>query len=136
MARKISSRTVLNRKALTAIREGAVAGLEDLGKAVLATAHPHVPDDLPYGVGLIVEGDYGVWSDGKKVAGNGSKPRSVKTREGVTLVVGFPFPMRLYELGSVHQPSRPVLTPAMLEEIPGTESFIRPAVQQKLAGVR
>jgi hypothetical protein len=133
MARRISSRVVLNRKCLTAIREGEVAGLEAFGQAVLATAQPNVPDDIPYGEGLVTEGDYGVWSDGKKVAGGGGKPRGVRTKEGVTLVVGFPFPMRFYEKGTVHQPARPVLTPAMLGELGSVVGHMSRSVRSALA---
>jgi len=135
MPGKVSTRVVVNRKALTAIREGEVAGMERLALAVLATAQPNVPDAPPYGEGLVVEGDYGVWSDGRKVAGGASKPRSVRTKEGVTIVVGYPFPMRFYEEGTIHQPARPVLTPAMLAELPNAHGYLRPEIQGHLRRV-
>jgi hypothetical protein len=134
MARRVSSRTVLNRKALTAIREGHVAGLEAMAQRTLELAQPNVPDD-PKTPEQIV-GDYGVWADGKKVAGTGPKPRAVRTKQGVTMVVGYPFPMRFYEEGTVHQPARPVLTPVMLDVAPDVANFVRLEVRPRLARVR
>ena len=136
MPGKVSTRVVINRKALTAIREGEVAGMERLALAVLATANPNVPDAPPYGEGLVVEGDYGIWADGKKVAGGASKPRSLRTKEGVTMITGYPFPMRFYEEGTVHQPARPVVTPAVLEDISNTPGYMQAEISPRLRNLR
>lgn len=126
--RKVSARCVLNYKALDAIRKGLVDGLSDMGRATIADTH--APDDDPTGQGLVTTGDWGVWADGRKVAGTASKPRTVKTPKGaIVLVVGYGFPGRFNELGTVHQPARPFLTPAMLETIPGTEDYVRGPVR-------
>jgi hypothetical protein len=123
MARKVSARTVLNRSKLDEIHGGFVDAMAEIGARTLATAAPNVPDD-PTTAATIV-GDWGVWSDGKKVAGNGTKPRSVSVKEGITLLVGFPFPMRFHEEGTIHEPARPVLTPAMIEVLPETGPAIK-----------
>lgn len=133
MARKLSSRVVVNRKALSAIREGAVAGLEQLAIDTLAAAAPNVPDDDPIGVGLVTTGSYGVWADGKKVAGLGQKPRREKVKTGVTLIVGYDFPARFNEGGTIHQPARPFLTPAMVKEVPGADKTLGVQVRRRLA---
>lgn len=129
-----SSRTVLNRRTLNALQAGFVDGLEDLGQAVLAATHP--PHDDPAGQGLQVAGDYGVWANGRKVAGGATrKPRSVRTGKGITLVVGFPFPARFNEIGTVHQPARPFLTPAVLAETPNTPDLLGRKVRARLSGL-
>lgn len=133
MARRESSRCVLNRRALNAIAQGFVAGMAEMGAAVIETAHP--PDATPFGEGLVTTGDWGVWAAGKKVAGTAAKPRSARTKEGITLVAGFGFPGRFQELGTIHQPARPFLTPAMLQVIPGAADFIRRPVRKALARV-
>lgn len=131
----VSRRTVLNRKALTALAEGFVEGMAAMGAAVIAVAHP--PDQDPTGQGLITTGDWGVWAGTKKVAGTATKPRSAKLSKtgGIMLVAGYDFPGRFQELGTIHQPARPFLTPAMLQVIPGAEDFIRPAVVKRLKAI-
>lgn len=132
MARKISSRTVVNRKALSAISAGFVDGLEELGRTIVERVEP--PDD-PATKERIV-GDYGVWANGRKVAGGASKPRAARVKEGITLIVGYPFPMRLQELGSVHQPARPVFSPVAFAELPGMGAYLKPPVRARLATVK
>lgn len=132
MARRVGVRVVQNRKALDAIREGLVAGLEAVGQAVIGQA---VPPDDPTTVEKIV-GDYGVWADGKKVAGTAQKPRSAKVKTGITLLAGFPFPARFNEMGTVHQPPRPFLTPTLTEVVPGTGRYLSIAVRKRIAGLR
>lgn len=132
MARKPNVRTVLNRRALTAIRAGLVDGVEGLGQAIVARTHP--PDDPRTAETIGV--DYGVWADGRKVAGGASKPRGQSVRKGVTLVVGVGFPGRFNEIGTVHQPARPFFTPEVLAEIPETAGYLRPAVKAAIGRVR
>lgn len=134
MARKVNARTVVNRQALDAIRAGIVDAMEAMGQRVLSVAR--VPDAPPYGQGLVETGDFGVWSDGKKVAGGASKPKGVTVKRGATLIVGFGFPGRFVELGTVKMAAQPFLTPAMNEVIPGAADFLKPAVRKKLAGVK
>jgi hypothetical protein len=128
MPRKISARTVVNRKALDAIRAGLVDGMEAIGQAFVGRADP--PDDPTTAERII--GDYGIWADGRKVAGTATKPRRTSVKQGVTLIAGFPFPARFNELGTIHQPARPFATPAMTETLPGAAGYIKPKVRAKL----
>jgi len=128
MARKVSSRTVVNRRALTAIRSGLVDGMEAVGQAIVGQTRP--PDDPT--TTHKIEGDWGVWSDGRKVAGTAAKPRGASTKQGVTLLVGFGFPARFNETGTIHQPARPFFTPTVTEVIPGTGKYLSGPVRKRL----
>lgn len=134
-ARRVSSRTVLNRACLTAIGEGLASGLEDVGTRAIENTEP--PDAAPFGEGLITTGDWGVWNGTRKVGGTATKPRSVKlSGEGITLVAGYGFPGRFQEFGTVNQPARPFLSPAMLETLPEVAALLSPRVRDRLRGVR
>lgn len=137
MARKVSSRVVINRQEITAIREGFVAGMESIGEQVLAMGEGKVPDATPFGQGLVTTGDYGVWADGRKVAGGASKPRRAVARRGVTLIVGYGFPGRFQALGTTEIAPNPdwFVTP-MNSVIPGTQRYLKPHVTRALARVR
>lgn len=131
MARRETRATVVNRQALDAIRRGFVEGMAEQGRAVIADTNP--PDDDPIGQGLVAEGDWGVWADGKKVAGTARKPRGANVKTGVTLLAGYPFPARFNEIGTVHQPGRPFFTPTVLRDLPGiAESHFRRPVRLAL----
>lgn len=113
MARKVNVRTVLNRQALDQMRAGWVDGFEDLALEVLAYAD--VPDADPQDIGLVERGGWGIWADGKKVAGPGNKPRGLRVkRYVVVMAVGYGFPGRFQETGTVNQPPNPFVTPAFL----------------------
>jgi hypothetical protein len=127
---KTNHRTVINRQALTALRAGFVDGMERFGQEIIARTNP--PDDPA--TAKKIKGDWGVWSDGRKVAGTAAKPRGASVKQGVTLLAGFEFPARLQETGSVHQPARPFFSPeinGITEEIPG---FMKAGVNAK--GIR
>lgn len=135
MARKPHVRTVMNRAALSAFAAGIADGMEALGQAFVAAVEP--PDAQPYGKGLVTTPDFGVWSNGKKVAGGGTKPRTVKVRQhGAILVAGEGFPGRLQEFGTVNHGPQPHVTPAMLQVLPDAEAYIKPKVRERLARVR
>lgn len=133
--RRVTARTVLNRQALNAFAAGCADGMAEIGKQVIAITRP--PDATPFGEGLVTTGDWGVWAGSKKVDGSATKPRSVRLqKDRITLAVGYGFPGRFQELGTIHQPARPFLTPSMLEVMPEAEAFIKPAVRKRLASVR
>lgn len=134
MARRISSRTVVNRKALAAISAGFVDGMEAMGRRFVEVVDP--PDATPFGEGLVTTPDWGVWANGKKVAGTATKPRRVKVKQGITLIAGEGFPGRFQEFGTITNPAQPHVTPAMNEVLPGAVDFLKPAVRAKLARVR
>lgn len=130
MARKPSVRVIVNRRALGALSAGMADGLEHLGQLWVQTVEP--PDAAPYGEGLITTPDFGVWVNRKKVAGGATKPRSVKTRKGrIMLAAGEGFPGRFQELGTVHHPPQPHVTPAMLRVLPGAEGVIHDAALKR-----
>jgi hypothetical protein len=131
MARKVSVWVVANRKALDAIRQGYVDGLEEIGKVLIEQTEPL---DDPATPEKIV-GDWGVWADGRKVAGTAAKPRAADTKKGLTLLAGFPFPMRFDEIGTIHQPPRPRFSPTLSVVIPGSGRYVSIAVRKATAGI-
>lgn len=134
MARKVNARTVVNRKALDAISAGIVNGMEAMGQAFKDQVHP--PDATPFGVGLVTTPDFGVWANGRKVAGGAGKPRSAKVKPGIVLLCGEGFPGRFQELGTVKMAANPHVTPVMLAILPGAEAYLKPKVRAALARVR
>jgi hypothetical protein len=133
MARKSSCRVQTNRAALSEAWLAVADGLLAVGEEIVATARP--PDAAPFGEGLVTRGAAGVWVDGKKVGGEAEKPRSLKVRQyPIVGVAGFGFPARFQEVGTVHQPARPFLSPAKGQVAPGSPSTIRAAVQRRIGG--
>lgn len=137
MARKTSVKVVLNRQCLDAIREGEVEGFEKLGQSILDDGRSRVPDAPPYGKGLVETGAYGVWADGKKVAGTATKPRTAVVKSGVTVAVGYRFPARFLALGTIHIAPHPeFFVSPMNAHISDAPSYLRPSIRKRLAGVR
>lgn len=119
MARRPSSRVVLNRAALDEVQLAVAEGVEEIARTVVETAEP--PDATPFGVGLATRGGWAVYAGKKKVAGGSldgtqpKKPRAFKpSPTGVTGIAGFGFPGRFQETGTVHQPARPWFMPAVV----------------------
>lgn len=126
MARKASARTVLNRKALNDIAGALADGMGMLGAAVIERADP--PDAEPFGKGLVTTGDWGVWAGTKKVLGSATKPRTERlSRTGLTMLVGFGFPGRFQEKGTINHPAQPFLTPAVMAEFPDAGGHLKRA---------
>ena len=124
MAGRVTAKTIVNRQALTSIRGRFVDGMDAIGAKVIDVATPHVPDAPPYGKGLVERGGYAVWSDGQKVAGAAAKPRGEVPKVGVTLMVGYDFPARFLEEGTIYITPRPWVTPAMLEVLPDKDGIL------------
>src|SRR5688500_14149698 len=98
---KVSSRVVLNRKALTALQGAFADAMADMGREVIEVARP--PDARPFGEGLVTTGDWGVWAGSKKVDGTAQKPRAARLSRGeITMLVGYGFPGRFQEMGTVN----------------------------------
>ena len=134
MARK-NNRVTLNRAALDAITLGMADGLLALADAVIAATK--VPDAPALGVGLIEAGGTVAYVLGKKVGGAAKKPTAMKVRKlGVAVAGGFGFPARFQELGTINQPARPFLTPALMATVPDAGPFIRAATAKRLAALR
>lgn len=137
MARRPPARVVMNREALTAIQLGYADGMQDEAEAILARAAPTLPDAPPYGKGVVRSGRAVTYVNGQKVStAPGTAPLRGINRQGVVTVVGYGFPMRFFELGTINQPARPRLTPAMVAEVQGGMGAIPKRIIKRLAGVR
>jgi hypothetical protein len=130
VARKVSSRVVYNRQTADALDLGLADGLLAIGEAVISVAD--VPDATPFGQGLVTSGDAVAYINGRKIGGSATKPRSARSQGGVEAYFGFGFPGRFQELGTIHQPPRPFLTPALNRVIPGAAGYIKPKVKARV----
>ncbi|MFZ0324730.1 MAG: hypothetical protein WAN48_11435 [Actinomycetes bacterium] len=132
MAPRKNNRVVLNRATFQEVTLAMADGLLALADAVIAATK--VPDAPVIGEGLIDEGGTVAYAFGKKVGGVASKPRALKVKSlGVAIAGGFPNPAHFAEFGTVHQPARPFLTPALMATVPDAESFLRAAMKRRLA---
>lgn len=104
---------------MVAVADGLFAIAMRIGE-VAAAAAPDAPE-LNYG--LPENWGAGAWANGKLIDGFGatsgeafSKPRGTGPvpKVGAAAVIGFGFPGRFNELGTVNQPARPFLGPAAL----------------------
>lgn len=137
---RANNRVVLNRACLDAITLGMADGLLALAEAVIAAAQ--VPVDAAaaereHRPELIETGGTIAYVLGKKVGGSGvTKPRAMKVRSlGVAIAGGFGFPGHLEELGTINEPARPFLTPALMATLPDAGPFIEAAMANRLATV-
>ena len=136
MARKVSSRVVLNRSKLDAVVLAVADGFGAVAQKVIETANP--PDAASYGEGLVQRGGVLVYVGDKKVSGWGldgrqpKKPRAFRVRgtgRQVAAVGGFGFPAAFLEFGTIRQPARPFLTPALNRTLPEVEAIIAESVK-------
>lgn len=141
MARAYKSRVELNRKAFAALELAQTDALFEVAQEVLAVASP--PDAPPYGQGLTQGGGAIGYFGNKKVAATQiggrdvKKPRGLRVRAGESAVaVGYGFPARFVELGTVHHPAQPFLTPAVAQVVGDAEVIISKSIQKRLAGIR
>ena len=127
------TRVVLARERLAELDLGMAKGLEMVALEVLERVRP--PDATPFGEGLMGRGGLISYVDGKRVGGDvDSKPKDLLVRgRGVTVGVGFGFPGRFQEMGTVNQPPRPFLTPVVMQ-IVGDEGIVAGAIREALAG--
>lgn len=85
-----------------------------VGEDMLATVEPSVPDAAPFGQGLVTRGGVAGYVHGKRIDHNTDvkSPRHFRpNKNGMDVIVGFGFPARFQEAGTVHQPARPFLAP-------------------------
>lgn len=143
MRAKVSARVTHNRKALGLVVLFQGDALNEIAEQVVRAAEPPDSpyDPFPRGKGLPLQGGWGTWVDGQKVAGGSlrgpqpKKPRGL-ARDGIVAVAGFGFPARLVELGTIRTHARPFLTEAVHRVLPGSEVRISKAIRRRLAGVR
>lgn len=142
MARKPAARVVLNRSRLTDVGLAIADGVMELGRTIIEVADP--PDATPFGEGLVTSGGVLVYVNGKKVDGwgqDGRQPKPpraarVSRGEGVVGVVGWGFPARFQERGTVHHAAQPFGTPAVDQTVPHANDIIGAVVRPRLAGMR
>jgi hypothetical protein len=113
-------------------------GLFAVGQQIIETGMPNAPDSpeepYPLGEGLPRQGGVLAYVDGKKVAGwsgRGTQPRApraakVSRHMGIIVIVGWGFPARFNEIGTVHQAPHPFVAPARDEVLPRGISILRP----------
>jgi hypothetical protein len=103
------ARVVFHRDVAQRLRLGIAEGQAELGRRILETAYPNVP----VRTGALREsGSFAVTVDGELVAGDAEVP----SREpGVAVFVGYAWPARALELGTIYVTPRPWLTPAIVE---------------------
>jgi len=130
---------LLNRKVIDQMLVAVADGASELARTVVEVAEP--PDATPIGAGLVTSGGYLTYVNGGKVDGWGQDgkqpkpPRAAKVRQGVGVVsvVGFGFPGRFQEFGTVHHAAQPFLTPARDRVMPQASSIIVPIVRSRMA---
>lgn len=155
MAKPRRSRVEINRAALDEVRAGFADGVFDIARAIGAVAANDAPDagtgvyptgaPREFGQGLVDRVGAAVWVNGRKThewgsaGGSPDKPRELRVRSEAAVigVVGAGFPGMFQELGTVHHPAQPFMTPAASEVI-GSEANVRlsKAMQRRLRGER
>lgn len=146
MARRPSVKVVLHRETIDAVTLGAIDGLFALAKDVVLEAAAHAPDSpydpYPIGEGLPKQGGALAYAKGGKIAGwsqrgpQPAKPRALRETSrasGFTVAGGFGFPAHFAELGTIREPARPFLTPALMAKLPEAEPYIAQGVRRRLA---
>ncbi len=99
--------------ALLPILDGLAAAARD----ILENTRP--PDAAPYGEGLVASGGMAGYAFGKVTHVEGAerdvvKPRDFRApKDGVAVVLGYGFPGRFLETGTVNHGAQPFLTPAV-----------------------
>jgi hypothetical protein len=138
MARGPSARVVLNRRAMTEVELSIADGIVDLGQAIVEAANP--PDAAPYGEGLVTRGGVLVYYGPGKVGGWGEdgrqpkKPRAFRVAgaRGITAAIGFGFPGRFQEFGTVHHGAQPFFVRAFNAVGRLSSQVMRPTVSARL----
>lgn len=137
-----TSRVVINRQAFDEITLAIADGLFAVAERVLEVVHP--PDAPPQGQGLVQGGGAVAYVGNKKVNGTTiggkqiKKPRNLRAQPGEAVAaVGFGFPARFEELGTVDAPANPFLTPAVMQVAGGeAEVILSKETARRLAGIR
>lgn len=131
------SKVEINRAAFNELQLAVADGLFETAKDALAATI--VPDAPPYGQGLTQGGGALAWLDGKKVAGTTiggraiRKPRGLKTGRGEAVaIVGFGFPGRFVETGTVDTAAEPFLTPGVMSTVGNAPVNIGEATRRRL----
>jgi hypothetical protein len=145
-----SKRVRLNREALTQLGLAIADGFLEVGKTIIEVAEPPDSplDPYPLGEGLVKQGGVLVFVDGKKVAGwsqRGLQPKTPKAKDGataerqseekhgITALVGWGFPGRLVEGGTLKNAPNPFGSRAVDSVAPHAAEILRDMVAPTLA---
>lgn len=139
------SRMELNQSRLDQVTLAVADGLFEAGKAIVELASSRAPDSpydpYPAGEGLPKQGGVLVYVGNKKTHGwsiRGDQPKKPKAVRGTTkahsvvAVVGFGFPARFSEAGTIHEPARPWFTPAANEVAPKVAGIVGEVTRPRL----
>lgn len=155
------ARFEINHAALDATTMGLADGLFDVARAIVRVAETRAPDaetgfyyprgsdPVPRraGQGLVQHGAAMAWVEGKQVnrtqTEDGRVPKKPRTltlksqASSVVAVAGFAFPAAFNELGTLHQPAKPFLTPSVAEVV-GSDAqvILSKAMERRLRGER
>jgi hypothetical protein len=124
-ARGVSAKVRLRHDALDELTRMVADGATEAGKAIVEIASAHAPDSpyepYPTGEGLPKQGGVLTYVNGDKVDGwslrgvQPAKPRAARIivkAHSVTTLIGFGFPGRFAEGGTIRTPAQPFLAPA------------------------
>lgn len=138
------SKVVLNRSALDQVTLALADGLFAVGKAIVdagATVAPDSPyEPYPASEGLPKQGGVLAYHDGKKIGGyglDGKQPRvpraaHISRSRGVVVIVGWGFPARFNEFGTVRTPAQPFFAASVDAALPQATQIMAPIVGPEL----
>jgi HK97 gp10 family phage protein len=142
MAKRASTRVVLNRSKLHQVRLAVADGMMEVGRTVVETASEQAPDSpydpYPTGEGLPKQGGVWVGVDNAKVdgwhirGGQPRKPTAARGGKGIVAIAGFGFPGRFAEFGTARTAAQPFLTPAARQVEPHIRDILRSIVDPAL----
>lgn len=137
---RTKARVALKRNALDEVQLGLADGVGRFLEEVAQIASARAPDQFEDDKGLPDRWGWAVYSGGKKVAdgsGDGSvvkPPREMRIsrQDGLAGFVGFGFPARFLEFGTVKMRAQPFLTPAVESVAPRAPGLIREGAAGRL----
>ena len=143
------SRMALNQSRLDDVTLAVADGLFEAGRTIVELAATRAPDSpydpFPAGEGLPKQGGVLVYVANKKTHGwsiRGDQPKKPKAVRDTTkahsavAVVGFGFPARFNEAGTINQPARPFFTPSAREVQPHIPEIVGEVSRPKIAAMR
>lgn len=142
MPRKPSAKVVLARGALSEVVLAIADGMAEAGRTIIETAHAPDSPLLPYptGEGLPKQGGVLTFVDGKKVSGwsqrgvQPKKPRAAQPGKGATTIVGWGFPARFVDRGTIRTPAQPFAEAARDAVAPIIPAIIGRVSRPKIGG--
>ena len=125
MAAARKPKVVMNKAEVQLTRKRLALSVGEAMRRIVEEAD--VPDAPPLGEGLVATGGYGVWLDGKRVAGKADKPRGAEAgASGIIAFAGWgAFYARFVEFGTVKMAARPFAMPSQMRVMAHLDSAMR-----------